>query len=124
MLLKEYSGRCHCGAVSFRFRSEPIVRGCRCNCSICRRKGAVMSDHYVAPRDMLALEGRDSLRRYQFGDQLVNHYFCGRCGIHPFHEPVERPGHLRINLGCVEGLDVPGLEIRHIDGRSFRPEVL
>jgi hypothetical protein len=32
---RTYQASCHCGAVRFRFRSDEITKGCRCNCSIC-----------------------------------------------------------------------------------------
>ena len=41
--LGTYHGSCHCGAVSFTFGAEEITGGRRCNCSICLRRGAVMS---------------------------------------------------------------------------------
>jgi hypothetical protein len=114
-----YSASCHCGAVRFSFRAEPITRGVRCNCSICRRKGAVMSVPYVPPQDFLTLEGLDSLAVYRFGDEECNHYFCKRCGVYPFHDGVDTPGHYRINLGCVEGLESWNLPVDLIDGRSW-----
>jgi hypothetical protein len=117
--VREYSGQCHCGKVRFRFLSVPITTGCRCNCSICTRKGTVMSSHYVEPIDLISLDGRESLAVYQFGDRLVNHYFCRVCGIYPFHEGVETPGRYRFNLGCVAAIDPCNLEISLIDGRSF-----
>jgi hypothetical protein len=105
--------------VRFRFRSEEITRGIRCNCSICIRRGAVMSEAYWGPQDIELLEGKEGLAVYLWGDRMVNHYFCRTCGIHPFHDTTEKPGWLRINLGCVEGLDPLGLEVRLIDGRAF-----
>lgn len=117
--MRMYSGHCHCGAVRFTFRSEPIETGCRCNCSLCVRRGAVMSDSYVEPQDVLELEGTQHLQEYRFGDHMVNHYFCKLCGIYTFHDGTETPGRYRFNLGCVEGVDPYGLEIRLIDGRSF-----
>jgi len=118
-MVQTYEGRCRCGAVRFRFRSEEITRAIRCNCSICIRRGAVMALAYVPPADIELLEGMDALAVYRFGDRMVNHYFCRTCGIHPFHDTVERPGVLRFNLGCVEGLDPLALEVELIDGRSF-----
>ena len=118
-MVQTYEGRCHCGAVRFRFRSEEITRAIRCNCSICIRRGAVMALAYVPPADIELLEGMDALAVYRFGDRMVNHYFCRTCGIHPFHDTSERPGVLRFNLGCVKGLDPLALEVKLIDGRSF-----
>jgi len=118
-MIRSYDGHCHCGAVRFRFRAEEITRGIRCNCSICIRRGAVMSSSYVSPEDIELIEGRDALAVYRFGDLTMNHYFCRTCGIHPFAEIIREPGRYRFNLGCVEGVDPLALEIGLIDGRSF-----
>jgi hypothetical protein len=125
--MKSYSGSCHCGAVRFRFTSDEIRSGCRCNCSICIRKGIVMSSEYVPP-DAFALVGEESLAVYQFGDKAVYHYFCKTCGVSPFNGVASLPptyqgraklGDRRVNLGCVDGLDPLALKIDIIDGRSF-----
>lgn len=50
--MPDYQGSCHCGAVRFRFSSEPINQGLRCNCSICVRKGALMSAFVVDTRQL------------------------------------------------------------------------
>lgn len=118
MTTRTYQGSCHCGAVRFRFESEPITKGCRCNCSICRRRGAVMSDGYFEP-EAFTLERGDTLAVYLWGDKDVNHYFCTTCGIHPFADGTATPGRYRVNLGCVDDIDTLTLEIRLIDGRSF-----
>ena len=120
MTARTYHGSCHCNAVRFSFTTtEEIISGCRCNCSICRRRGTVMSDRYYPP-ESFSLEVRDKqLALYQFGDHDVNHYFCRRCGIYPFHDATANPGHFRVNLGCVEEVDPLAVEIRLIDGRSF-----
>ena len=127
MPTKTYSGTCHRGAVRFRFDSEEITSGCRCNCSICIRKGMVMSSGYISP-DAFELAGKESLSVYQFGDKAVYHYFCKSCGISPFNEVASLPptyqgrarvGDRRVNLGCIDGLDPLALKIDLIDGRSF-----
>jgi hypothetical protein len=118
-MVRVYEGHCHCGAVRFRFRSEEITRGIRCNCSICIRRGAVMSPTYVPPEDVELLDGGDALEVYRFGDRMMNHFFCRTCGIHPFAEIIGKPGTFRFNLGCVEGIDLPAVEIDLIDGRAY-----
>lgn len=115
-----YEGRCHCGAVRFRFRSEEITEGRRCNCSICIRKGAVVSARYYEPSEFEIVQGRDDLSLYRWGDKMVNHYFCKHCGIYPFHDGIDDyEGRFRVNLGCVEGIDALALEMKMLDGRSF-----
>jgi hypothetical protein len=116
---RTYRGSCHCGAVRFRFHSEEITTGCRCNCSICIRKGVVMSSRYIAPDEFEELAGSEALSVYRFGDKMVNHYFCKVCGIYPFHDATSKPGHYRVNLGCIDDLDPLALEIRLLDGKSF-----
>ena len=114
-------------SVRFTFTCAEITTGLRCNCSICVRKGAVMSSNYFRPADV-EVEGKEGLGLYQFGDKDVNHFFCRTCGIFPFntvasvppdYEGSARPGDYRVNLGCVEGLEVLGLDIELVDGRAF-----
>jgi len=125
---RTYRASCHCGAVRFRLRSEEITTGIRCNCSICVRKGVVMSSRYYGPESFEAIEGADRLSVYRFGDRDVDHCFCPACGICPFnlvakvppsYDGPARPGDRRVNLGCVHDLDVLALEIAVVDGRSF-----
>ena len=115
--MRTYAGSCHCGAVRFEFRSEPLTTACRCNCSICSRKGALMSSVYFSPSD-ISVEGLEALGVYRFGDKMVNHYFCRTCGIYPFHDTTVKPGHYRVNLGCVPGLDPDALAVTVLDRRS------
>ncbi len=114
-----YRGHCHCGALRFRLKSEAITTAVRCNCSICIRKGAIMSTPYFPPESFESIEGRESLSLYQFGDKDVNHWFCRICGVYPFHDVTNKPGHYRINLGCIDDLDPLSLAITLIDGKSF-----
>lgn len=123
----KYCGSCHCGAVRFTFESEPITSGIRCNCSICARRGAVMSSSYLRGADV-AVEGADALVGYQFGDRSMTHHHCRHCGITPFSRVADLPlgyggaarvGDYRVNLGCVANVDPFALDVRVIDGRSM-----
>jgi hypothetical protein len=117
--MPHYKGQCHCGAVTFEVESEkPIETGLRCNCSICVRKGAVMSSD-VYPEDALNIEAGDSLGMYQLGDKTAKHYFCKKCGIYPFHETARFPGKLRVNLGCFDELEPLKLEVGVFDGKHL-----
>jgi len=51
----EYKARCHCGRVRFSFRSPEIKTGCRCDCSLCQRRGAVLSSSYIPAADFTSL---------------------------------------------------------------------
>ena len=114
-----YQGSCHCGAVRFSYQGEPITKGLRCNCSICSRKGAMMSPQAI-PCEELKIEAEEgALGLYQFGKKTAKHYFCKNCGIYTFHETARVPGHCRVNLGCVEGIDPFSLEAYVFDGRHL-----
>ena len=115
----QYHGGCHCGAVRFSFEHPEITRGLRCNCSMCARKGAVMSPEPI-PESLLKIQAADgTLGLYQFGARTAKHIFCRTCGIYPFHETARKPGHYRVNLGCVEDVDALALEADIFDGRNL-----
>lgn len=118
--MKMYTGSCHCGAIRFTFTGpDTIDRGLRCNCSICRRKGAVMSSFVVAPEEItIEVEG-DALATYTFGTHVAKHHFCRCCGIYPFHQTLRKPGHYRLNVGCIDGVDPAALASDQFDGASL-----
>jgi hypothetical protein len=116
-MTKRYEGRCHCGKIKFAFRSEPITNAKRCNCSICKRKGAVMSSKYIPAADFEPHADMSLLEDYRWQDRDVNHLFCKTCGIYPYHGD-SKMGY-RVNLGCVDDIDVFALEISVIDGKAM-----
>lgn len=89
----------------------------RCNCSICIRKGAVVSSHYIPAADFTPHADPDDLGDYRWNDEVVNHLFCKTCGIYPYHGNDEWG--YRVNLGCVEGIDPLALDIGILDGKSL-----
>ena len=117
--MKRYTGSCHCGAIRFSFEQEVIEKGLRCNCSICARKGAIMSAFTLAPEELTIDADARQLGLYQFGTNVARHYFCKVCGIYPFHATMRIPGHYRVNLGCIHELESCAIAVETIDGRSF-----
>ena len=114
--LKSYKGSCHCGAVTFEVQST-LSPALRCNCSLCRRKGAVMAA--VNPEHFKLLSGENSLSLYQFNTRTAKHYFCKVCGIYTFHRPRTNPNIYRVNVGCLEGVDPFSLQVGLNDGASL-----
>jgi hypothetical protein len=112
-----HQGSCHCGAIRFTYTGEPITKGMRCNCSICVRKGTMMSSEVIAPEKLTVDMEDGALGLYQFGNKIAKHYFCKHCGIYTFHETVRKPGHFRANLGCLEDVDVFALPFDVFDGK-------
>jgi hypothetical protein len=75
---REYTARCHCGNIRYSFLSEEIKTGSRCNCSICIRKGAVMSSKYIPAEDFRPHEEMEQLSDYRWNDRMVmNCFFSG-----------------------------------------------
>ncbi len=114
-----YTGSCHCGAIKFQFESERIEKGLRCNCSICRRKGAVMTTFVMPPEQLEISAGSDDLGKYEFSSCIAKHYFCKHCGIYTFHQTFRKPGHYRVNLGCLNEIDSTSLPYDMFDGASL-----
>ena len=116
---QHYEGSCHCGAIKFSYDGEEITRGLRCSCSICSRKGAMMSTEAI-PAEALKIEANpDNVGLYEFDSKVAKHYFCKICGIYTHNEMLRIPGHCRVNIGCIEDLDTSGFEVTVFDGRNL-----
>ncbi|MBI0329484.1 GFA family protein [Burkholderia plantarii] len=112
-----FHGSCHCGAVRFEVRT-PLAPATRCNCSLCRRKGALMSPPFT--RDALTIvAGEDALVEYRFNTRAARHFFCRHCGIYPFHQTRVDPTRWRANLGCLDGVDPYAQHASLNDGASL-----
>src|ERR1700719_2384350 len=74
VILEKHRARCHCGAVVLELSlPNGIVDAHRCNCSICRRKGAVVAS--VPLTGLRVVEGGEVLSLYQFNTMTAEHYF-------------------------------------------------
>ena len=99
-------GSCHCGSVTFEVHAAP--RGARrCNCSICRRKGAIMLT--ASEAEFKLLSGADNLGLYQWNTKTARHYFCKTCGIYTHHWRRSAP-EFGYNSGCIDDLDPAATE--------------
>ena len=95
---------CHCGAVELELElPDGIVDPRRCDCSICRRKGAVVAS--VPLSGIHIVKGAEYLTLYQFNTQTAKHYFCSRCGIYTHHQRRSNPEQYGYNVGCLEGVN-------------------
>ena len=95
--------KCHCGAIEAEIDIENLEKIMRCNCSICKRKGAIMS--MVNNENFKIIRGEDKLKIYQFHSKIAKHFFCSICGIYTHHNPRSNPSMTGINLGCVDDID-------------------
>jgi len=95
---------CHCGAVEIELSlPNGIEDPRRCNCSMCRRRGAIAAS---VPLDGLKiLSGEDKLSLYQFNTMTAKHFFCSVCGIYTHHQRRSNPDQFGFNVACLEGFD-------------------
>jgi hypothetical protein len=117
--MQTYHGSCHCGAVEYEADID-LTQATRCNCSICRKKNALM--HRVPPERFRLLKGKDNLTLYQWNTGTAKHYFCKTCGIYPFHQPRAAPTEYSVNVACLDGVDLKSLKINEFDGDAFSLE--
>lgn len=95
---------CHCGAVELALDlPDGVVDPRRCDCSICRRKGAIVAS--VPLSGLKIIRGHDVLTLYQFNTETAKHYFCSICGIYTHHQRRSNPEQYGYNVGCLEGVN-------------------
>jgi hypothetical protein len=113
---RTHAGSCHCGRVTFELQAK-LTNAMDCNCSLCRRKGALW--HGASDSRLRILSGEEDLVLYQFGTLTAKHYSCKYCGISPFTRPRLDPSKWAVNVRCIDGLDLSALEIRKFDGENW-----
>jgi len=115
--MAKYQGSCHCGSIAFELEGE-IGQVIDCNCSMCRRRGALLA---AFPREALTLTTPvENLSTYRFNREAIDHHFCARCGIAPFSEGKGRDGAAMtmVNVRCLPDVDLASLEVLAVDGAS------
>ena len=114
--IETFRGRCHCGAVKFEIDTD-FPELTTCDCTICKRKNALMVK--VHESRFRLLEGEGALTEYRFHTGTARHYFCKVCGIYPFHRKRVTPDNLGINVFCLEGFDPAGIPVRKTAGAAM-----
>jgi hypothetical protein len=107
------TGRCLCGAVSYRIASAP-VRMAQCHCRDCQRASGTghTSQAFFKVGDV-AIEGPTaSFAVTAESGSTVTRYFCRTCGSRVYNENTGRPGVLAMTIGCLD------------DHSWFAPEVV
>lgn len=114
----KYTGGCHCGKVKFEVEME-IGKPISCNCSICQKKGTLLS--FAPASQFKLLQGEDSLSNYQFNKNVIHHLFCKNCGVTSFAKGAAPDGSdvRAINVRCLDGVDLDKLELMKYNGKSI-----
>lgn len=111
-----HKGSCHCGSIQFELTlPNGLEQLRRCDCSMCRRRGAIVAS--VPLSGINITKGEESLRLYQFNTKTAKHYFCSNCGIYTHHQRRSNPEQYGFNVACLEGVNPFELgEIPTMDG--------
>ncbi len=88
-----------------------------CNCSLCRRVGALW--HGASDASFHITSGEDELLLYQFNTKTAKHYSCKQCGVHPFCRPRLDPSRWAVNVRCIDGVDAGALPVKQFDGANW-----
>ena len=115
-ILLKHRASCHCGSVVLELTlPDGIVNPRRCDCSICRRKGAIVASVPLSGLKILA--GEATLTLYQFNTRTAKHFFCSGCGIYTHHQRRSHPEQYSYNVACLEGVNPFELgEVEILDG--------
>ncbi|TLM77063.1 GFA family protein [Microbulbifer harenosus] len=100
----KHRATCHCGAVELELDLPAgLVDVRRCDCSMCRRRGAIAAS--VTLDGIRIVKGAEHLKLYQFNTKMAKHYFCGNCGIYTHHQRRSNPTQFGFNVACLEGIN-------------------
>ena len=101
---------CHCGEVELEIKESEgaLNKFLRCNCTICKKKGYIMT--FAPITDVKITKGEGKLKLYQYHTKVAEHYFCSECGIYTHHKMRSRPDTFGLNVGCIDDIDQFKLE--------------
>jgi len=114
-----YHGSCHCGAVRFTVTAE-ITELTTCDCSLCKKRNAVMAK--VAEGALTVTAGEDALALYQWNTRRARHHFCKVCGLYVFHRKRSAPDHFGVNVFCLDDFDASSVPVIPASGADMTVE--
>ena len=108
---------CHCGNVRYEV-DAPLEGLLQCNCSTCRRFGAI--HWYVKTEAVTLLTPKVGLGTYLWQDPHGGHQFCQTCGTSVMRSGYPN-GVVALNAAMIEGVDIFALQVERYDGRTQMP---
>ena len=105
MQINEYHKlTCHCGSVELKLHlPNGLEDPRRCDCSMCRRRGAIVAS--VTLDRLEIVKGEDKIKLYQFNTKTAKHFFCSVCGIYTHHQRRSNPSQYGFNVACLGGVN-------------------
>jgi hypothetical protein len=106
---------CHCGAIRIEVPERPEAVT-SCNCSICRRCGALWAYYKVGA--VRVVGHPEGTAEYIWGDKTLRTVRCRTCGCVTHWEPLEpeAEGKLGVNVRNFDPNEIGSVRIRHFDG--------
>jgi len=108
---------CHCGAVRLEVETAPeVVKSC--NCSICRRTGALWA--YYAPRQVRIAPAEGATDFYMWGDRMLELHRCKICGCITHWAPVDKTyQRMGVNARLMDPAILAAAQVEQFDGASM-----
>jgi hypothetical protein len=115
---KTYEGGCHCGKVRYRATTD-LAKVIECNCSICSKKGHLLT--FLMPDQFELLAGENATTDYQFNKKKIHHLFCPTCGVGSYGWGLGPGGQkmYSVNVRCLQDVELSALNITRFDGKSL-----
>ncbi len=100
--MTERTGRCLCGAVSFKLATEPLATRL-CWCRDCQHLAANGTVNMLVAADGLSVSGTlsEHMKTADSGNE-VTRQFCPSCGTHLFAKSSARPAFRVVRVGTLD----------------------
>lgn len=100
--MSERSGKCLCGAVSYKITAEPILARI-CWCHDCQRIASNGTVNLLVPTEALQIHGETNeyVSVADSGNQITRR-FCPKCGSHLFANSSARPQFTVVRAGTLD----------------------
>lgn len=108
-------GSCHCGAVSFQVTQQPEWLT-ECNCSICRRLGALW--FHIEEKNFRLEPSSGATTAYSYGERNLAVHSCAVCACTTHWENLkpEPPVRMAVNFRLCPPEEIAKYKVRHFDG--------
>lgn len=106
-----FTASCHCGAVKLEITRKPR-KLTACNCSICRRYGAIRAYFQRKSVDVICRNG--ALEKYGWHNRTLEFYRCSSCDCVTHHERSKKRA---------DATDTRAVNMRNVDDPSIVREL-
>lgn len=116
--MKTYTGGCHCQKVRYEVDIENFDGVISCNCSICAKRGWLLT--FVQTSTFRLLSGEGETITYHFNQNKIDHLFCKTCGTASYGKGSDGSGNemVAINVRCLDDVDIKALTVNEYNGKD------